>query len=456
MVSPQQGAPSVQTGSSSGAGGLWQAALPGLNNAQSQQAVQAQLALMAKIAANKRYVSETIRKLAPALTNGLPTQAFAFGSPFTFNLPQPNNAYATGIKIRLTLNYTLATGTSAVYGLTAAGALAIYDNIEVVYNKSQIKLRPLWLRQLALAGALDFNSMPSVAGTDGGGQNDSSYLGAYLSPALPVATGANTFQQDLFIPFNILGEDETRGLLPCMPGETGIQVKVTTAAALFGAHPVYNALYAVSGSGHAVSAVSGTIKVVLAYRDGEVYSSPQALPYDMSVLDGTIQMQTDAQLTGLVTGATQVNRGVVTILGKHQYIGLLVVDANQSNAYSVLTNVNYLESAKDSVGANKFWAYGQATNLDVQDFFWQSRIKHNNHDLDPGCMFFVDAPLTGGLAYERGGLADGNQYLDNTTSGWPAWHYGVGLNSINALGGSNTAFIEPFTIFVNPVGLPPV
>lgn len=453
VVPTSQGAPAVVTGNQAG---LWQAVASGLNNEHSQQAVQAQLALMAKRAANKRYISEAIEKLAASLTNGQATQAFAMGTPFTFNLPQPNNAYAVGIVVRTTLNYTLAAGTGATYGLTAAGNLAIYDNIEVVYNKSQIKFRPLWLRQMALAGALKMPSVPSTGSTDGGGQQDTGWLEPYLNPAMPVATGAQTYQQDLFIPFNMLSPLEDRGLLPCMPGETGIQVKLTTASSLLGTHPVFNAIYETGGTGGAMTAVSGTIKVVLIYKDGEVYSQTQALTYDMTVLNGTIQMQTDAQLTSLVTGSSQVNRSPITIIGKHQYVGLLIVDGNQSNAFAANTNINYLESSKDSIGANVFWKYGQATNLDVQDFFWQARFRHKNHDLDPGCLFMIEGPLVNPSIYSTvGGACDGTQFLDNSTNGWPAWHYGVGLNTINALG-AGTAFIEPFCCYINTQGLPPV
>lgn len=447
------GAPPVVTGNQSG---LWQAVSSGMSsNPQAQQALNAQLVVANKKASNRRYISECIRKLAPSLTNGQATQAFAPATPFTFNLPQPNNAFARGIVVRTTLNYTLATGTSAVYGLTAAGNLAIYDNIEVTYNKSQIKIRPLWLRELAQIGALEMPSIPSTAATDAGSTADSA-LNTYLNPTMPVATGAQTYQQDLWIPFNLLGPLEDRGLLPSMPGETGIQVKLTTASSLFGTHPVFNALYLVSGSGGAVSAVSGTIKVIMIYSDGEVYSQPTALAYDMNVLDGTIQAQTDAQLTKLVTGSQQCNRGALTILGLHQYVGLLCVDGNQSNLYSARSNINYLESAKDSVGANVFWKYGAATNLDVEDYFWQERFRHKNHDISQGAMFFIEAPIIGASTYGSvGGHCDGYQYLDNSTNGWPAWHYGIGLNTVDTLG-AGTCFIEPMTIYINKQGLPPV
>lgn len=450
-------APYVTTGSQSGAAGLWQAAIPGLSNSQSQQAVQAQLAVMAKKSANRRYVSESYRKLAPALTNGQPTQAYANGQPLTFNITQMNNAYCRGIIVRTTLAYTLAAGTSAVYGRTAAGSLGIYDTIEVKYNRSQIKFRPLWLRQLALAGAIEWNSIPSIGGSGNGGQqDDTAYVDAYLSPTMPVVVGANTYVQDIFIPFALLSPFEDRGLLPAMPGETGIQVVLNCSASLFGTDPVYNSIYLVSGSGGAISAVSGTCKVVGIYQDGEVFNQTQALSYDMSILKGTIQVQQDSPLTALVTGTAQHNSAGLTIIGQHHYVGLLVVDFNQSNNFALSTNINYLEIAKDGVGANTFQRWGQGTNLDMQDWYWAARMRHRNNDLDQGVFFLIEGPLTGQSSWGDGGANDGTQFLDNSTSGWPAWHYGVGLGTINGLGAPNASRIEPLCVYVNPVGLPPV
>src|SRR6266702_7628146 len=94
--------------------------------------IQAALAAQAKRMANRRYLRDSIRKLSMTLTNGVATQTYAINTPFTFNMSTTAlSAYAEGIIIRTVLNYTLAAGSSAVYGLTAAGKLAIIDTIEV-------------------------------------------------------------------------------------------------------------------------------------------------------------------------------------------------------------------------------------------------------------------------------------------------------------------------------------
>src|SRR5260221_7954339 len=122
--------------------------------ADQQASIQAAMAMAARRLANKMYMKQTMRKLGVALTNGSPTQAYVVNTPLTFNMSTSLNGYMEGVIIRVVLNYTLAVGTSAVYGLTAAGKLGIIDTVEVRYNKSQVKIRPLALRQVALAGGL--------------------------------------------------------------------------------------------------------------------------------------------------------------------------------------------------------------------------------------------------------------------------------------------------------------
>jgi hypothetical protein len=117
-----------------------------------------------------------------------------------------------------------------------------------------------------------------------------------------------------------------------------------------------------------------------------------------------------------------------------------------------LTNIAYLDAAQDSVGANKFWAYGTQTNLNVYDWFIMQRRLHNQGDIDEGVLPMVQAPIIGQSSpFAR----DGNQYLDNTRNGWPAWNYGITLTTVTANAGINPR-IEPFTVYVNPVGLQPV
>lgn len=440
-------APSVQTS-------LWQSLASGMAP-QHQQAVNQHLQHMNNLAANQRYIRDCIIKEASCLTNGSKTQTYVTGTPLTFNLPQPNNAFARGIIIHSELNYTLGGDADETWQLSAAGGLAVYDTIEVRYNKSQIKIRPYHLRQLAQMGIIPgWMNMPSNADTGGGGSQNST-LQSYLNSAISTSAGAQSFKQDLYIPFNILSPEEDRGLLPSMPGETGVQVICTTNTAWAGSDPIQNVMYDTQADHDGtITAIGGTVQVIMVYSDGETYSRPGALPYNMNVLDGTIQMQIDNPLTSLVAGSANVNRGKVNILGRHHIVLLLVIDAVQNNLCATNANITYLSSDKDDVGANSFWKYGTGTNLDMNEFFSRQRSLHmvpRVTDLDEGVIPMIQAPLEG----QSSAMAlNGQNYLDNTTAGWPAWHYGISLTTLGALGSG--ARIEPFTVYVNPVGLSPV
>lgn len=406
--------------------------------------IQAALAAEMKKQANSKYMRDTVRKVAPTMTSGVATQNYALATPFTFSLNTALNGYVEGIIIRILLNYTLAVGSSAVYGLTAAGKLGVIDTFEVRYNKSQIKTRPYALRQIALRGGLDEFSIPDVVQA---GQQDST-LQAYINTAMAVTTGANTTVLEFFLPFNLLSPEDPRGVLPLMAGDTGIQVIINTPQSLLGTDCVQNSLYAVSGTGHAVSAVSGTISVEAVYRDGDVYNSTNKLPFDIAAIPGTFQMQIDQVLSPLV--ANTIQRTKLNIMGYHYYVLLLVIDAVQETACSTQANITYIESSKDGVGGNVFWKYGQLTNLSTNEFHFLNRLGYNQ-DVDPGCIFMIDAPLRNiSEDHNRTGKA----YLDNTRNGWSDWRYGVQVAAVGSKGSGPR--IEPHVFYVNPTGLVPV
>lgn len=441
---PQGNAPSIVTaGNMDSQAILLQAVMKNLP-ADQQASLQAALALQARQAANKYYLECTDRKVAPALTNGAITQAYTLGTPLTFNLTTALNGFCEGIIVRLTLAYTLGVGTSAVYGLTPGGILSAIDTIEVRYNRSQHKFRPQLLKQLALMGALEDYVVPEAV--FGSGQSIATTQN-YLSTQMPVATGAQTAQVEFFVPFNFLGQMDPRGLLPIIVGDTGIQVIVNTPTALFGTDPVLNSLYAVSGTGHAVTALSGTVEIDAVYRDGDTAMGSPKLPFDLSAVSGTTQMQIDNILQPWIAGAYQ--RTKLQIMGRHAYVLLLCVDGVQSSNYALNSNIAYIETAKDGVGGNTFWKFGTQTNMSVYRWFYLKRLDFKQ-DLDQGVIPIFTGPVT------RQGdphIRSNRLYLDNTRDGWPDWRYCV---TPTAVGVVCTARVEPHVFYLNPTGLIPV
>lgn len=452
MVSTFSSSPSINTSNSDNATQqiLMQAMMANMKPEQQAQ-LQAALAQQQKKMNNKKYLKDCIRKIGPTLTNGISTQAYALNTPMTFNLNTALNGYVEGIIIRVVLNYNLAAGTGATYALTAAGKLGILDTIEVRYNKSQAKFRLFALRQLALAGALPEWTIPDTVMT---GQSDTT-LNSYLNPTMPVATGAQTTNLEVFVPFNLINALDARGILPLMAGDTGVQVIVNTPQSLIGsltvvnnADPVANAIVWTGGTGPGISAISGTVSIEAVYRDGDVPYSTNKVPFDISAVDGTFQMQIDQVLSPLVAGTVQ--RTKLNIMGYHYYVILLVIDAVQATALATQNNIVYIESAKDGIGGNVFWKYGLQTNMAVQEFQFLNRMNYAQ-DLDPGAIPMFMGPLQNVVDKSN---RDGNQYLDNTRNGWADWRYGVQVTSVGNFGLGPR--IEPHVFYVNPVGLVPV
>ncbi len=452
MQYPTTSAPGIVTSSSDVQTQLLQAMMANLKPEQ-QASLQAALEVQARKLANRLYMANTIRKLGPALTNGAVTQAYTINTPLTFNLSTSLNGYCEGIIIRVVLNYTLAAGTGATYALTAVGKMGIIDTIEVRYNKSQFKVRPVDFHQLAFSGAMDEWAIPSQVIV---GQQDTT-VQAYLNPAMPVAAGAQTTSLEFFIPFNMVNPKDARGLLPLMAGDTGIQVIVNTPVSLLptatvnNADPLLNSLVWTGGTGPAISAIGGTISVYAVYRDGDTFNGISKMPFDISLLEGTFQAQLDQVLTPLV--ANTIQRTKLNIMGKHYYVLLKVIDAVQAGSFATQGNITYIEAAKDGVGGNVFWKYGTQTNLNVYDYQFLQRLG-KRQDLDPGVFLFVNTPTASEGTPFSSLREDTENYLDNGRTGWADWRYGIQVAAVGALGSGPR--IEPTVFYINPTGLVPV
>lgn len=429
---------------------------------EQRSSFQAAIALAQRKRANRNYMTSTVRKVSVALTNGAPTQAYVLGTPLTFNLSTSLNGYLEGLIFRVALNYTLATGTSAVYQLTATGKLGIIDTIEVRYNKSQAKFRPMALRQLSLLDALPQWVIQASGGAQTEvlvGQQDAT-LEAYANGTMPVTTGANSTILEFFVPLNMVHPADPRGLLPLMAGDTGVQVIVNLPQSLlagtdtngFG-DPILNAIGPTTGTGHAISAVSGTVQVEAVYRDGDTLSQLAKMPFDISLLDGTFQMQIDQQLSPWIAGGLQ--RTKLNIMGKHMYVILLCVDGNQCTALSARSNLAYVESGKDATGSNVFWRFGNQTNMSYYESELLLRLGRKQ-DLDPGAIAMVCAPVDQpgqNTSFVWDEMV--SNYLDNTRTAWADWRYCVTPTSVSSTNGASPR-IEPHLFYVNPTGLVPV
>lgn len=406
-------------------------------------AVQQQQQLSAKQLAdmqanmNRAFMALSLNKLVlcQQANGGALSQSWASGQPLTYQVPTANNGFLTGYWVNQTYTVTPAVGTNAVYGLTAAGQLALLDSIQVQYGGTQCNFRPAVLPYLV---QLTGRSNPRVPRAILSGQSDSYYDGYYSSTYPLVAGSANTWTINYYVPGNWLHPQDVRGILPIQNGETSCQIIVNCAGTALGLDPLLNAVYPVSGSGHSLS-VTGTIKVFAEYKDGASYSQLAALQPALQGIE-TVQLVRDTPLNNI--GASQIYRNKLSFLKKIAYLVVFAIDANQSNKYCATGNVQVLDTTADSTGNKPFLRYGNNTNLDIRDFFADLFGKHGGllqQDLDQGVFPLVYGPI---FQQSDASNMEGAHYLDATIgSGWTDFHYGIQFGSVS--GASFSGFTPP-------------
>jgi hypothetical protein len=396
---------------------------------QQQQAALAAQTVAAQRDQNRAFMALSIRKkaLAQQANGGANSQSFSAGQPLTYNIPTANNGYLIGFWVNCQLTNTLGTGTSAVYGLTAAAPLSLIDSIVVNYGGPQHNFRPAFLKYYWMMQARLGQSFPRTVLA---GQLDSTMQAYYNSTnnnAFPVVAGSgNTWNFRFFVPMNLIHPQDVRGILPIQNGETTCQVVINCAGSPQGTDPLLATTYPVSGSGH-TSTVTGTISVEAVYKDGQSYSTLSALQPNLSGVQ-TCQFVRDTPLNNLGTG--QMYRNKVSFLHKIPWLWIAIIDGNQSAKFAATTNLQVIEASADATGMRPFMRYGLNTNLDVRSYYDDLSL-WLEQDMDEGLI-----PLVYGPIFEQGepGILEGMHYLDMTTqTGWTDFHYGCQVSTVQGV-----------------------
>lgn len=418
---------------------------------QAEQAqIQAQLANQGKRAllqAAADYLARTKEKevLAVMTSGGALSQLFpTAGGAISFTVPQTLNGYMTKYIVRVTGTITLAAGSSAVYALTAAGVLGLFPEVLLTYGNAQHRLP---MRVIQDYKQLRGKSEPVTWEPVLAGGRAIAALDTYLNGGgtFGVATGANTWTFETEIPCNLIHDLDPRGMLPIMGGSTQPTVQLTCNPAIIGTDAMKNALYAVSGTGHAVSAIALTITVQAKYRDGDTLTQRQKMNLNLGGL-GTMQAAYDGTLNNLAINQTQPYQ--IKHVGKHYWVLAYVIDAQLAQTFCVVGNVSQVDIVKDASGTNAFWRYGGDTNISYLE--WLANIRRDlKQDLAEGCLPFVYATQENTVNIDNN---DGISIFDNTPeTGWPAAQFRVKVGAVGALGSGPR--IEYYIFYENPLGL---
>lgn len=378
---------------------------------------------------NHQFMALTVNKEALAMQSngGALSQNFSAGQPLYYTVPTANNAYLTGFWVQCAFTVNCATGTSAAYAVNAGAPLTLLDSIQVQYGGQQHNFRPyIWKYLTQLRGATRQIQPRKIVS----GQTDSYLDGYYASSTFPVATGNNTWNFSLYVPMNMIHPMDVRGILPIQQSDTSCQIVVNCAGSPLGPDPILNAIAATTGSGQAVT-VTGTVKLIAEYKDGQSYSQLSALQPNLSGVQ-TVQLLRDSLLTNVT--AQQVYRQKISFLKKIPYVIATVVDGQQSTSFATTSNIQIIEATADSTGNRPFWRYGLNTNLDVREFYNDLSGKLGGllqQDIDEGILPIVYGPI-----YQQASpdLLEGQHYLDMTVgTGWTDFHFGVQCNAVGSV-----------------------
>lgn len=375
-----------------------------------------------------------------------PTQNYVAGNTLFFDLPT-TAGFAHELEIILTLNYTLAAGTNATYNLTPAGKFAAFTRLELDYNGPQIVSHPYFCCGLVpdvLSGIQRlYENQPAS------GYVDQTINAQLVGGTPPVAPGAQTWTGRFQLKLNPLSRESPYGLLPLSGVGNRPQLKLTCPSSLLGTDPLNNMFCnGPSGSGQAISAVSGTVQVNCLFRDGKNLQgvSPYLLQNWQTM--PTVQYYWESSLTPFNSGGT-INRFTVATKFEHWYAVAIIIDGQQSNNFiSSWNNVVSFGLSPDFTAQQYFEAWNVSNNISIFDYFQQRVRRMLIQDMPAqGIIPWVVAPLRG---IQNPDNQNGAQFLNMYAEGFPAstHSYAVTTTSTTAV-----ARCELFLVSKNRAGL---
>lgn len=418
------------------------------------QAAQEKAALQAYIRqvsdANRAYLQQSVDKYAICPPTGGGTGAtYAAGTTLNFNFPTAGGAYIRELEILVDIKFTPASGTGATYAWSAAGAYAWFNEIDIIYNGQQARIKPYFLKVLDI---LKYKQWLPYAQVLSGLVADAT-ANANISQAQPTLTGGSAAVSKFRfrVPFQLMRWSPV-GMLPAQGQGTKGQVNIITSSTLVNtgsanqADPMNTPIVWTGGTGPAITldATEKTITVFAIYTDGTNFGSKTPLALHLEGLP-TVQYVIDQQLNPLSAGT--VNRQRISTLQKHVVVCSVIVDGNSATAFAANSNITQIELDQDAAGQNKFWLYGAPNNTTYYDYLESFRHLYGQ-DLDPGVVLWVNALHYNSVDPDN---SNGTQVLNMSPGAWTDVNYGVQVGSVSST--FVTPHVETYLFTINDAGL---
>lgn len=396
---------------------------------------------------NMDYLRKTRRKysIANNINSSSSTQNFQTGAPLVFEIPSTNNGYLEYLEIdcKLTADYTPA-GSGPTVAFNAGGAEQVINNVVIELGRQQVKMYPYWLKRIQ--NMLRRYLGAEYAAVAGGGYSNPDIAGTLQTDTPTINSGNNTWHLVIPIPLKIIHALEPAGMLPIFGTSSAVRITVNCAQAIVGTDPLDNAI-----ASNGTVAVTGTVQVNFAYRDGTRFDTTAKDVMVPQLLTGlpTVQMDIDVPTTELRAGAYVPGR--LTKLEQFLFVNDIIIDGNQSNKFMLPSNLLGLGISSDANASDWLWQVGQGTRLGADGMaMWQRDLRETwGQDLDDGVIPWFVASSMG----EQFVSAQTGSQIFDTANAWPGAHFQYWLNSINGLGVQGMARVEHLIVFLNNLGL---
>lgn len=395
---------------------------------------------------NLTYLEQAVDRYATCPpTGGGQSATYAPGTTLNFNFPTAGGAYLRELEVTVDIKFTPATGTSATYAWSAAGAWAWFSTIEILYNGQLHRIRPYHLKVWDTIRFKQWLANEQVLS----GLNADSGTTSNIAQAQPALTGGTpaVSKFKFRIPLQLHRRSPV-GMLPMQGQGTKGQINFICASTLGASNcdPMQVPINYSGGSGNAITldSTEKTITVNAIYNDGTNYASKNPLALHLEKLPAS-QHIIDQQLTPLTAG--NILRQRISTQQPHYLVTSVVIDGNSSTVFCATSNLAVIELDQDAAGQNKFWQFGSANNTNLYDYYSRMRRIYGQ-DLDPGVILWVNATQFNTVDNDN---SDGNQVLDMSSGKWTDVNIGLQVSSVST---SNfTPRVETYLFSRNDAGL---
>lgn len=360
--------------------------------------------------------------------------SYATGQLYNFDVPIVPGAYVERIRVKWSLNFTYTPGTGSA-AVNAGAAYNMFQDVSVMFGNKQMTVHPIVAKVLAQLRGYNRGPAGSVFGTSAAGVQ--SLL--YSQPAL--ASGANAWKGYFDLPTTLVHPTSPYGLIPIGGSGTRMQIQLQSAPSLTGPDPLQN-VFAITGNA-TITAVTGTVKVDIVYRDFKSFATPAALECDLTGLP-TAQIIRLREMNPLTAGSPNY----MSITNPYPFVKVLsfVIDGQQSDKFCAASNLQAYRIDGAENTSSTLRVYDQSTG-GIENYFTRHRELYGQ-DTDEGVLVF-DANAESVVDTSN---QEGEMWLNVSSSGFPASRVGVQVGAVSSAN-SIVPRVVSYGVILNPVGI---